>query len=93
MTSVKKQYKVKDEVIPVRRFGAEDVKGIRKRTRTTQGFLANWLGVSKKTIQAWESGRNTPNGTSARLLSLLEDKVIGIDVFLEREEEDESDRS
>ena len=79
-----KTYKIKDDVIPVRVFTAEDIKKIRKKTRTTQGFLANWLGVSKKTIQAWESGRNTPNGTSARLLSLLDKGMVDIDVFLSK---------
>jgi len=78
----KKTYKITDEVTPVRVFTAEDIKKLRKKTRTTQGFLANWLGVSKKTIQAWESGRNTPNGTSARLLSLLDKEIVDIDVFL-----------
>lgn len=78
----KKTYKITDEVTPIRVFTAEDIKKLRKKTRTTQGFLANWLGVSKKTIQAWESGRNTPNGTSARLLALLDDRVIDITTFL-----------
>ena len=78
----KKTYKITDEVTPIRVFTAEDIKKLRKKTRTTQGFLANWLGVSKKTIQAWESGRNTPNGTSARLLTLLDDRVIDITTFL-----------
>ena len=78
----KKTYKITDEVTPVRVFTAEDIKKLRKKTRTTQGFLANWLGVSKKTIQAWESGRNTPNGTSARLLSLLDNGIVDIDAFL-----------
>ena len=77
----KKTYKITDEVTPIRVFTAEDIKKLRKKTRTTQGFLANWLGVSKKTIQPWESGRNTPNGTSARLLTLLDDRVIDITTF------------
>ena len=80
----KKVYKLKDEVVPVREYTAEDIKKIRKKTGTTQGFLANWLGVSKKTVQAWESGRNIPNGASARLLSLLEMNDVSIDVFLLR---------
>ncbi len=76
------RYKVKDEVLPIHEFTADEIRRIRKDTGTTQGFFANWLGVSKKTVQAWESGRNIPSGASARLLSLLEDKTIGIGVFL-----------
>ncbi len=77
-----KTYKFKDGVVPVREYSADDIKRIRKTVGASQGFLANWLGVSKKTVQAWESGRNIPNGTSARLLSLLDDKIIDITVFL-----------
>ncbi|MEX5938174.1 helix-turn-helix domain-containing protein [Mammaliicoccus sciuri] len=28
--------------------------------------------MSVKTVQAWESGRNKPNGSSARLLQILQ---------------------
>lgn len=49
---------------------------------TSQGFLAKWLGVSIKTVQAWELGTNIPNGPSARLLSLLEDGKICVDMFV-----------
>ena len=75
-------YKATDGVVPVREYTADDIKRIRKKTGTTQGFLANWLGVSKKTVQAWESGRNIPNGASARLLALLENNSVDIDIFL-----------
>ena len=47
----KKTYKITDEVTPIRVFTAEDIKKLRKKTSTTQGFLANWLGVSKKTVR------------------------------------------
>lgn len=80
---MKMTYKVSDAVVPIKNFTADDIKRIRKKTHTTQGFLANWLGVSKKTVQAWEAGRNLPNGTSARLLTLLDETIIGIEVFLE----------
>jgi len=28
------------------------------------------MGVSVKTVEAWESGRNHPNGTACRMLAL-----------------------
>lgn len=77
-------YNATDKVLPVKEYTAEDIKRIRKKNGLTQGFLANWLGVSKKTVQAWESGRNIPNGTSARLLSLMEANIVAIDVFLNK---------
>ena len=37
----------------------------------TQKNFAFVLGVSPKTVEAWESGRNTPQGTAQRFLQLL----------------------
>ena len=68
---------------PVKEYTAEDIKKIRKKTGTSQGFLAKWLGVSVKTVQAWELGTNIPNGPSARLLSLLDSGIIRADTFVD----------
>ena len=57
---------------PAKEFTAEDVKNIRVRNHLTQSLLAKFLCVSKKTVEAWESGRNQPNGPSRRLLELLD---------------------
>ncbi|WP_294147811.1 helix-turn-helix domain-containing protein [uncultured Selenomonas sp.] len=57
---------------PAKKFTAEDVKNIRARNHLTQSLLAKFLCVSKKTVEAWESGRNQPNGPSRRLLELLD---------------------
>ena len=57
---------------PAKKFTAEDVKNIRVRNHLTQSLLAKFLCVSKKTVGAWESGRNQPNGPSRRLLELLD---------------------
>ncbi|WP_092042406.1 helix-turn-helix domain-containing protein [Butyrivibrio sp. TB] len=68
---------------PVKKYTAEDIKKIRKKTGTSQGFLAMWLGVSVKTVQAWELGTNIPNGPSAKLLSLLDSGIIQADTFVD----------
>lgn len=60
------------ELEPAKEFSAEDVKDIRTRNHLTQSLLAKFLCVSKKTVEAWESGRNKPNGPSRRLLELLD---------------------
>ena len=57
---------------PAKKFTAEDVKNTRVRNHLTQSLLAKFLCVSKKTVEAWESGRNQPNGPSRRLLELLD---------------------
>ena len=66
------------DIAPARKFTGEDVRSIRQKNHLTQSILAKYLCVSKKTIEAWESGRNTPSGPSSRLLELLDRQVISI---------------
>ena len=47
------------------------VKEFRNKYGLTQVALANILGVSKKAIEKWEQGRNKVGGSSAVLLTLL----------------------
>ncbi len=65
-------------ITPARKFSSEDVRTIRMKNHLTQSVLASYLCVSKKTIEAWESGRNTPSGPSSRLLELLDRQAISI---------------
>lgn len=53
-------------------YGSEDVKSIRRKVGTTQRVLARVLAVSPRTVESWEAGRSTPNGSSRRLLELLD---------------------
>ena len=66
------------DVAPVKKFSASEIKNIRLKNNLTQSILANFLCVSKKTIEAWEAGRNVPNGPSSRLLELLNNNSIQI---------------
>lgn len=65
--------KIKVTLKPVEFFSGEDIKQIRNKTGLTQANFAYALGVSKKTVEAWEYGRNTPNGPSRRLIQLIRD--------------------
>lgn len=38
----------------------------------TQQLFASALGVSKKTVEAWEADRNIPEGPAQRMLELME---------------------
>ncbi|MGY4786433.1 helix-turn-helix domain-containing protein [Bacillus safensis] len=51
-----------------------DVKNIRKKMNMTQKQFSKTLGVSVKTIEAWENGRNKPNGVAMRLLEICKKK-------------------
>ena len=34
--------------------------------------LGNYMGVSKKTVEAWDLGRTHPTGSACRLLDILD---------------------
>lgn len=58
-------------VAPLPEIESSQVKDIRKSLDMTQGTFAAIMGVSVKTVEAWEAGTNTPSGTARRMLSLL----------------------
>ncbi|MBE6105986.1 DNA-binding transcriptional regulator [Anaerovibrio lipolyticus] len=64
------------DVNTVRTFTPSEIKNIRLENNLTQNLLAKFLCVSKKTVEAWEAGKNKPNGPSSRLLDLLSKKAI-----------------
>lgn len=57
-------------ITPVEAFTASEIKAIRKNAGMTQVLFAKYLGVSLKTVEAWEAGRNQPSGTACRMLSI-----------------------
>ena len=59
-------------VEPVKVFDAEEVKRIRNSTGMSQKIFASYMGVSDKTVEAWEAGTNHPSGAASRLLSMIE---------------------
>ena len=60
-------------VLPLKEYEAADIKKIRNNIGATQVVFAGILGVSKKAVEAWESGRNKPDGPSRRLLAAIEE--------------------
>ncbi len=73
-----KEETVSIEIEPLVQYTAEDIKAIRSKTGLTQSLFAQWFGVSTRTVEAWESGRNKPSGPSSRLLSLLKSRRLSI---------------
>ena len=59
-------------VEPIKEYNAEDVKKIRLNTGMSQNVFASYMGVSCKTVEAWESGKNHPSGAASRLLNMME---------------------
>lgn len=59
-------------VTALHKYAPEDIKKIRTDLNMTQPLFADFMGVSSKTVKAWESGRNVPGGSARRLLSILQ---------------------
>ena len=66
------------KVAPVQKFTAQNIKFIREKNGLTQKSMAAYMGVSIKTVEAWESGKNEPNGPSSRLLELIDKGEVKI---------------
>lgn len=57
-------------ILPLESFSSNEIKEIRLNAGMTQAVFAKYLGVSVKTVEAWESGRNHPEGSACRMLAL-----------------------
>ena len=58
-------------ITPVNEYTPEEIRSIRKNAGMTQGVFASYMGVSKKTVEAWECGRTHPTGPACRMLNIL----------------------
>jgi len=76
-----KAQKIKLTIKPVDNFNTGDIKQIRQKTGLSQVIFAGSLGVSPKTVEAWENGRNKPDGASRRLLEIVRDDPTFIKRF------------
>lgn len=59
-------------VIPVKEYTPKEVQQIRNSTGLSQSMFASYMGVSIKTVEAWEMGINRPSGVASRILSMME---------------------
>ena len=62
------------KIDPVTEFNKDQIRAIRMNAQMTQHVFADYLGVSAKTVEAWECGRSHPTGPAYRLMSLLSNK-------------------
>ena len=64
--------KVKTYMItPVKEYDGKQIRSIRMKAGMTQSVFASYMGVSIKTVEAWEGGRTHPTGPVFRLLDIL----------------------
>ncbi|HMV41708.1 MAG TPA: helix-turn-helix domain-containing protein [Leptospiraceae bacterium] len=63
-------------ILPLANYQKEEIKIIRKKINLSQNLFAKALGVSKKTVEAWESGRNIPQGPAQRILYIMKTNPV-----------------
>lgn len=71
-----KRHKASISIPPIGDYSADEIKNIRRSVGVPQSLFAKYFGVSTKTVEAWEAGRNKPSGPSSRLLGLLKAKKL-----------------
>ncbi len=59
-------------VSPVQKYDSMRIRKVREAMNLSPMVFAEALGVSLKTVEAWEAGINIPKGPTARILQLLE---------------------
>ena len=57
----------------VETFSPQQIKQIRLDSKMTQKTFAACMGVSAKSVEAWEGGRSRPDGAARRLIGLMKD--------------------
>ncbi len=61
-------------IVPIKHFTSGEIKKIRNMTGLSQRLFAGYIGVSDKTVEAWEAGTNHPSGVASRMLCMIETK-------------------
>lgn len=75
-------------IMPIKKYSNKEIREIRMRAGMTQSVFASYMGVSKKTIEAWEGGRTHPTGPAFRLLDILANKDLDETNFVVVSEKD-----
>ena len=60
------------EVTPIPSYAPKAIKNLRDKLRLSQGLFGSVVGVSGKTVEAWEAGTRKPSGTAMRVLAELD---------------------
>jgi putative transcriptional regulator len=61
---------------PVKNLSAVQIKRLRTRNKASQAVFAAYLNTSPSTVQKWEQGQKKPNGSSLKLLNLVQQKGL-----------------
>lgn len=58
--------------IPDPGYTGPEIAKLRNKIDVSQRGLSSIIGVSKRTVEAWEAGKSTPNGSAQRILYLID---------------------
>lgn len=61
-------------------YSPEQIAVLREKLGLTPAVFAAYLNVSDKVVKRWEQGKTKPNGSSLKLLFIIDKK--GLDVFV-----------
>jgi putative transcriptional regulator len=79
---LRKRVRVYTPVSPIKEYQPHEIKAIREQNQYSQSFFGEYLGVSLKTVQAWEAGTNKPTGTALRIFQVLEKDPRALDKYI-----------
>ena len=55
----------------MKKYTPQEIKEIRGKLGITQKELADEIGVSKRTVESWESGKRSPSNTACRIIEMV----------------------
>jgi len=65
--------------LPVlKEYTPKQIRKIRKRCGASQAVFAAYFNTARSTIQKWEHGAKSPNGTSLKLLNIVDAKGLAV---------------
>jgi len=82
MGSLRRSKRTYAPVSPLKEYKPHEIKAIRERNNYSQSYFGEFLGVSLKTVQAWEAGTNKPTGTALRIFQILEQNPHALDGYI-----------
>ena len=79
---LRKRTRIYTPVSPLKEYAPHEIKAIREKNQYSQAFFGEYLGVSPKTIQAWEAGTNKPSGVALRMFQVIEQDPHALDKYI-----------
>ena len=72
------------DIVPVAEYSKEKIKEIRQKTNLPQKYFAELVGVSPRSVEAWEAGTRKPTGTAKRLFQMIDKNPNALDSIIRR---------